>query len=76
MLSSQRRHDAAEGNRRSSAIPVGCTDRRDAFVELLFRESRQAGSALVFVSHDAGLAPMFDRTVELPDINRVCATGE
>ena len=51
-------------------------DRRDAFVQLLFRESRQAGSALVFVSHDAGLAPMFDRTVELSDINRVCAEGE
>jgi len=46
-------------------------DRRDAFVQLLFRECGEAGSALVFVSHDAGLAPMFDRTVELSDINRV-----
>jgi len=44
-------------------------DRRDAFVELLFRECRLAGSALVFVSHDAGLAPMFDRTIELATIN-------
>ena len=50
-------------------------DRRDAFVQLLFRECREAGSALVFVSHDAGLAPMFDRTVELSDINRIPDRG-
>ena len=40
-------------------------DARAAFVELLFEEVRRAGSTLVFVSHDAGLAGGFDRTVEL-----------
>jgi putative ABC transport system ATP-binding protein len=44
-------------------------DRRNAFVELLFRECRESGSALVFVSHDPGLAPLFDRTVELTALN-------
>ncbi|MCW5620127.1 MAG: ABC transporter ATP-binding protein [Burkholderiales bacterium] len=45
-------------------------DRRNAFVELLFRECRQAGSALVFVSHDASLAPLFDRTLEFTSLNK------
>ncbi|MCC7546965.1 MAG: ABC transporter ATP-binding protein [Burkholderiales bacterium] len=51
-------------------------DRRDAFVDLLFRECRRAGSALVFVSHDAALAPMFDRTIELADINHADGADE
>lgn len=45
-------------------------ERRDGFVELLLRECRAAGSALVFVSHDRSLAPRFSRTVSLRDINR------
>lgn len=45
-------------------------DRRNAFVELLFRECRQAGAALVFVSHDASLAPLFDRTLEFTRLNK------
>ena len=45
-------------------------DRRESFVRLLFDECRQAGSTLVFVSHDAGLEPLFDRTVNLAEINR------
>lgn len=40
-------------------------DNRASFIELLFQECAREGSALVFVSHDAGLASMFDRTVEL-----------
>ncbi|MEM7054674.1 MAG: ATP-binding cassette domain-containing protein, partial [Pseudomonadota bacterium] len=45
-------------------------DRRDAFLSLLFHEVERAGSALLFVSHDHELAPRFDRTVELTEINR------
>jgi putative ABC transport system ATP-binding protein len=41
-------------------------DRRAAFLELLFRECEREESALVFASHDASLAPLFDRAVELP----------
>ena len=45
-------------------------NRRESFVRLLFDECRQAGSTLVFVSHDASLEPLFDRTVNLAEINR------
>jgi putative ABC transport system ATP-binding protein len=45
-------------------------DRRDRFLELLFARCEEAGSALVFVSHDLGLAPRFARTVELREVNR------
>lgn len=45
-------------------------DRRAAFLELLFRECAAAGSAIVFVSHDAAAAHRFDRSVELTEINR------
>ena len=48
-------------------------DRRDRFLELLFARCEEAGSALVFVSHDLSLAPRFARTVELRDLNRAAA---
>jgi putative ABC transport system ATP-binding protein len=44
--------------------------RQQAFVDLLLKETREAGAALLFVSHDARLAAHFDRSVALPDINR------
>lgn len=44
-------------------------DRRTAFLELLFRECAAAGSAVVFVSHDASAAHQFDRSIELTEIN-------
>lgn len=44
-------------------------DRRRNFIELLFRECEEEGTALMFVSHDAGLEPMFDRAVHLDEIN-------
>jgi putative ABC transport system ATP-binding protein len=44
-------------------------DRRAAFIDLLFRECAQAEAALIFVSHDAGLAPLFDRKIEFAEIN-------
>jgi putative ABC transport system ATP-binding protein len=45
-------------------------DRRAAFIDLLFRECEREQAALVFVSHDASLAPLFDRTIEFRDVNR------
>ncbi|HEY0180131.1 MAG TPA: ATP-binding cassette domain-containing protein [Dokdonella sp.] len=45
-------------------------DARAAFLELLFRECARARTTVVFVSHDPGLATLFDRTVRLAEINR------
>ncbi len=45
------------------------TDRREQFLELLFRSCDKAGATLVFVSHDHTLMPLFSRIVELADIN-------
>jgi putative ABC transport system ATP-binding protein len=44
-------------------------DHRERFIELLFQECRQAGSTIIFVSHDRTLMPLFDRSILLPDIN-------
>jgi putative ABC transport system ATP-binding protein len=49
-------------------------DRREAFMRLLMAQCAQAGSALLFVTHDARLAEHFDATVDLPSINRAVAT--
>jgi len=50
---------------------------REAFLQLLFRECTQAGSTLVFVSHDCSLATLFGRTLHLSAINRAwrCDAG-
>ena len=45
-------------------------NRRHAFLELLFSNVQEAGSTLLFVSHDMGLADQFDRSLSLPDLNR------
>jgi putative ABC transport system ATP-binding protein len=45
-------------------------DARGAFLDLLLGECAAAGTTVVFVSHDRGLAPSFDRVVSLADINR------
>lgn len=50
----------------TSSLDAG---RREAFVRLLFRECARAGSTLIFVSHDASLEYLFDRTIRLADIN-------
>lgn len=44
-------------------------DARTAFLDLLFAEVERTGATLVFVSHDPGLARLFDRTLELSQIN-------
>jgi len=41
------------------------TDNRDAFLELLFTEARNAKTAIVFVSHDTSLRPHFERHLTL-----------
>ncbi|AGA91231.1 ABC-type antimicrobial peptide transport system, ATPase component [Thioflavicoccus mobilis 8321] len=45
-------------------------DRRESFIQLLFDECRESGATLVFVSHDASLEHLFDRTVDLAAVNR------
>ena len=46
-------------------------DLREVFLNLLFAECDQAGSALLFVSHDSELSRFFGRSLSLPQINRV-----
>jgi len=46
-------------------------ERRQVFLDLLFRQLESTGSALLFVSHDRDLAVRFDRSLSLPGINRV-----
>ena len=50
-------------------------DRREQFLELLFRSCERAGATLVFVSHDSALQPLFSRAVSLLDINRLAGTA-
>lgn len=50
-------------------------DRRAAFIRLLFEECTEAGSTLVFVSHERTLAPLFDRTVHLGGADDAAAGG-
>lgn len=45
-------------------------DRRESFIRLLFDECRGVGATLIFVSHDASLEHLFDRAVDLAEINR------
>ena len=45
-------------------------DSREAFLQLLFAECREAGASLLFVSHDQSLAGLFDRSLSLSDLNR------
>lgn len=44
-------------------------ERRADFLHLLLRESAEAGSSLLFVSHDLSLADFFERQVRLAEIN-------
>jgi putative ABC transport system ATP-binding protein len=42
---------------------------RDSFMGLLLQQCLDAGSSLVFVSHDERLAALFDHSVALSEIN-------
>ena len=52
------------------------SDTRQAFLELLFTEVEAAGSSLLFVSHDSSLASVFDRSVDLREINEASSTEQ
>jgi putative ABC transport system ATP-binding protein len=51
-------------------------DAREAFLQLLFAECREAGASLLFVSHDQSLAPLFDRSLSLTELNRAARPQE
>jgi putative ABC transport system ATP-binding protein len=51
------------------------TDRREQFLQLLFRSCEKAQATLVFVSHDHTLMPLFSRIVELGEINTAATVG-
>jgi putative ABC transport system ATP-binding protein len=44
-------------------------DTRLEFLRLLMSECRTAGTTLLFVSHDAALAELFDRALSMHEIN-------
>lgn len=46
------------------------TDRREAFLRLLFASCDRAKATLVFVSHDLTLKPMFSRALDLTHLNQ------
>jgi putative ABC transport system ATP-binding protein len=50
----------------TSALDAG---HRRSFIRLLFEECDRAHITLLFASHDTALAPPFDQTVQLADIN-------
>jgi len=45
-------------------------NRREDFLQLLFERCEEAGSTLVFVSHDERLQSLFHRGLSLPELNR------
>ncbi|WP_204112791.1 ABC transporter ATP-binding protein [Shimia biformata] len=49
-------------------------DAKESFVSLLQQECRDSGASLLFVSHDKSLAPLFDRSLDIRDINAGGAT--
>ena len=51
-------------------------DAREAFIQLLFAECREAGASLLFVSHDQSLAPLFARNLSLSELNRAALSVE
>ena len=44
-------------------------DAKNGFLELLFNEAKHSNSAILFVSHDLGLAKSFDRAISFNEIN-------
>lgn len=50
-------------------------DQRESFLELLFDECSKSGATLVFVSHDASLASLFHRVIDIRQINKATESG-
>ncbi|WP_241901349.1 ABC transporter ATP-binding protein [Vibrio sp. 10N.286.49.B3] len=44
-------------------------DNRTAFIELLMEQANHANSTLIFVSHDPTLEPLFERSINLEQLN-------
>lgn len=51
------------------------TDARASFIDLLSKEVTESGATLIFVSHDPGLEPLFDRTIDLANANKALLRG-
>lgn len=52
------------------------SNHRKKFIRLLLQEGKQSDSTIVFVSHDLSLAPYFDKTIKMTEINGVPSTPE
>ena len=52
----------------TSALDV---DNRTAFIKLLMEEAENAQSTLIFVSHDPSLEALFDRSIDLNQLNQL-----
>ena len=44
------------------------TNNRQSFIKLLFEQAKHANSTLVFVSHDESLQPLFNRSIDLVNL--------
>jgi len=44
------------------------TQNRESFIKLLFEQAKKSNSTLVFVSHDETLKPLFNRTIDLVNL--------
>jgi putative ABC transport system ATP-binding protein len=51
------------------------SEMRESFLRVLFEQAQRQKSAVLFVSHDRSLSPLFDRTVALSEINSVQLEG-
>jgi len=51
-------------------------DARKGFIALLMKECEANGSTLLFVSHDPSLEGFFDRSIDLPQVNRADQSRE
>jgi len=49
---------------------------RKRFIDLLLSECEATGSAVLFVSHDQSLGPMFDKQIALSELNRAGGSNE
>jgi putative ABC transport system ATP-binding protein len=47
------------------------TDHREQFLALLFESCARTGATLIFVSHDRGFMPLFDRSIALTEMNTI-----
>ena len=58
--------------------PTSALDRRhrQSFIELLFDECERQGSSLLFVSHDEQLGELFERRIDMRQINQAHAEAD